>query len=109
VQSIDFGAAADISHGSSFGVDDIHGPIAPPSRRSPSSNDSRLRCIGALALLDALDENQREQAILSYRLADFVLGPGQDRKTIQPEGLKATAVVDGTAITAFGSRLPFSY
>ncbi|MBV8807230.1 MAG: DUF3500 domain-containing protein [Acidobacteriaceae bacterium] len=44
----------------------------------------------ALALLNALDENQRKQAILSYRLADLVLGPGQDGKTIQPEGLKAS-------------------
>src|ERR1700694_5006674 len=44
----------------------------------------------ALALLNALDDTQRKQAILSYRLADLVLGPGQDGKTIQPEGLKAT-------------------
>ena len=46
----------------------------------------------AFALLSALDENQRRQAILSYRLADLVLGPGQDGKTIQPEGLKASAM-----------------
>ena len=46
----------------------------------------------ALALLNALDENQRKQAILSYRVADLVLGPGQDGKTIQPEGLKASAM-----------------
>jgi len=46
----------------------------------------------ALALLNALDENQRNQAILSYRVADLVLGPGQDGKTIQPEGLRATAM-----------------
>jgi hypothetical protein len=46
----------------------------------------------ALALLNSLDENQRKQVILSYRLADLVLGPGQDGKTIQPEGLKASAM-----------------
>jgi hypothetical protein len=46
----------------------------------------------ALALLNALDDNQRKQAVLSYRLADLVLGPGQDGVTIQPEGLKATAM-----------------
>jgi hypothetical protein len=46
----------------------------------------------AIALLNALDENQRKQAILSYVLADLVLGPGQDGKTIQPEGLKASAM-----------------
>jgi len=45
-----------------------------------------------LALLNALDENQRKQAILSYRLADLVLGPGEDGKTIQPEGLKASSM-----------------
>lgn len=44
------------------------------------------------ALLQALDEGQRKQAILSYRLADLVLGPGQDGKTIVPEGLKASAM-----------------
>jgi Protein of unknown function (DUF3500) len=44
----------------------------------------------AIALLNALDESQRNQAILSYRVADLVLGPGQDGKTIQPEGLKAS-------------------
>lgn len=44
----------------------------------------------ALALLNALDQNQRKKAILSYELADLVLGPGQDGKIIEPEGLKAT-------------------
>ncbi|MFZ0591791.1 MAG: DUF3500 domain-containing protein [Bryobacteraceae bacterium] len=48
----------------------------------------------AFALLNALDENERKQAILSYRLADLVLGPGQDGKTIQPEGLKASAMTE---------------
>ena len=51
----------------------------------------------ALALLNALDESQRKQAILSYRLADLVLGPGQDGKTIQPEGLKASAMNSANA------------
>jgi Protein of unknown function (DUF3500) len=60
-----------------------------------TSNGKTVRPLGgesdkALALLNALDENERKQAILSYRLADLVLGPGQDGKTIQPEGLKAS-------------------
>ena len=46
----------------------------------------------AFALLSALDESQRKQAILSYKVADLVLGPGKDGKTIQPEGLKASAM-----------------
>jgi hypothetical protein len=62
-----------------------------------TSNGKTVRPLGqesdkALALLNALDENQRKQAILSYRLADLVLGPGQDGKTILPEGLKASAM-----------------
>lgn len=46
----------------------------------------------AFALLSALDATQRAQAILPYRVADLVLGPGKDGKTIQPEGLKATSM-----------------
>jgi hypothetical protein len=46
----------------------------------------------AFALINALDDAQRQQAILTYKVADLVLGPGQDGKTIQPEGLKASAM-----------------
>lgn len=46
----------------------------------------------AFTLLNALDAKQKSQAILDYRVADLVLGPGQDGKTIQPEGLKASAM-----------------
>jgi hypothetical protein len=60
-------------------------------------NGKTVRPLGAesdkaLALLNALDENQRKQAILNYRVADLVLGPGQDGKTIQPEGVKASTL-----------------
>lgn len=44
------------------------------------------------ALINALDEGQRKQAILNYKVADLVLGPGQDGKTIQPEGIKGSAL-----------------
>jgi Protein of unknown function (DUF3500) len=46
------------------------------------------------ALLQSLDANQKKRAILSYKLADLVLGPGQDGKTIVPEGLKASAMTE---------------
>jgi hypothetical protein len=46
----------------------------------------------AFALMNALDEKQRGQAILSSRVADLVLGPGQDGRVIQPEGLRASAL-----------------
>jgi hypothetical protein len=44
----------------------------------------------AFALINALDEGQRKQAILNYKVADLVLGPGKDGKTIQPEGIKCS-------------------
>jgi hypothetical protein len=64
-----------------------------------TSNGKTVRPLGqesdkALALLNALDENQKKQTILSYKLADLVLGPGQDGKTIQPEGLQASSMND---------------
>jgi hypothetical protein len=46
----------------------------------------------AFALMATLDAAQRGQAILGYRVADLVLGPGQDGRTIQPEGLRASAL-----------------
>jgi hypothetical protein len=64
-----------------------------------TENGKTIRPLGeesdkGMALLNALDENQRKQAILGFRLADLVLGPGQDGKTIQPEGLKASNMND---------------
>ena len=46
----------------------------------------------AFALIGALDEKQRGQAIIGARVADLVLGAGQDGKVIQPEGLRASAM-----------------
>ena len=70
---------------------------AQPALFTSTSNGKTVRPLGeesdkALALLNALDDAQRKQAILGFRLADLVLGPGQDGKTIQPEGLKVSAM-----------------
>lgn len=46
----------------------------------------------AFALINALDSTQRGQAILNYNVADLVLGPGQDGRTIQPEGIRASTL-----------------
>jgi hypothetical protein len=46
----------------------------------------------AFALMASLDAAQRGQAILGYPVSDLVLGPGQDGRTVQPEGLKASAL-----------------
>jgi hypothetical protein len=62
-------------------------------------NGQTIRPLGresdkALALLGSLDAKQRQQAILNYRVADLVLGPGQDGKKIAPEGLNVSAMND---------------
>ncbi len=46
----------------------------------------------AFALMGSLDPNQQKQAVLGYTVSDLVLGPGQDGRTIQPEGLRAAAM-----------------
>jgi Protein of unknown function (DUF3500) len=46
----------------------------------------------AFALINALDSNQRSEAILGYKVSDLVLGPTQDGKIIQPEGIRASAL-----------------
>jgi hypothetical protein len=46
----------------------------------------------AFGLINALEAGQRSQAILGYRVADLVLGPGQDGRSIQPEGIRASAL-----------------
>lgn len=78
-----------------------HGVLTPSLTAAQPSlfelNGKTIRPLGqendkAFALLNALDDGQRKQAILDYRVADLALGPGQDGKTIQPEGLKASAM-----------------
>ena len=46
----------------------------------------------AFALIDALDDAQRQQAILNYQIGDLVAGPGHAGEVIVPEGLKASAM-----------------
>jgi hypothetical protein len=63
------------------------------------SNGRTVRPLGkesdkALALLQSLDSKQRRAAILSYRVADLVLGPGQDGRKIAPEGLRVSSMSD---------------
>ena len=47
----------------------------------------------AFALINALDATQRSQAILTYRVSPTSCSdPGQDGRTIQPEGIRASAL-----------------
>ncbi len=48
----------------------------------------------AFALVNSLDETQRKQAILGFQMRDLVLGPGHDGQTIQPEGIKGSALTE---------------
>jgi hypothetical protein len=48
----------------------------------------------AFALVSSLDEAQRKQAILGVQMRDLVLGPGHDGQTIQPEGIKGSALTE---------------
>ncbi len=46
----------------------------------------------ALKLMNALSAQQRTSATLSYQISDLVLGPGQDGKVLQPEGIKGSSL-----------------
>jgi len=70
-------------------------PAAQPARYV--LNGQTIRPLGnendkGFALINALDENQQKQAILNYQVRDLVLGPGNDGKVIQPEGMLASAM-----------------
>ena len=72
-----------------------------------TANGKTVRPLGqendkGFALLNALDDAQRKQAILNYRVADLVLGPGHDGQTIQPEGLKASAMNEKQRLMLLG-------
>jgi hypothetical protein len=73
-------------------------PSLPAAQPASYSFEGRtIRPLGsendkAFALVNALDSTQRGQAILNFRVSDLVLGPGQDGKTIQPEGIRASAL-----------------
>ncbi len=59
------------------------------------ANGTTVRPLGdiedeAFALINSLDATQQQTAILGSSSIDLVLGPGQDNKTIQAEGLPAS-------------------
>lgn len=65
-------------------------PAAQPAKYT--LNGQTVRPLGkendkAFALINALNPAQQKQAILNYQVNDLVLGPGEDGKVIQPEGI----------------------
>jgi hypothetical protein len=60
-------------------------------------NGETIRPLGkendkAFALMAALDAGQQKQALLGYEVRNLVLGPGEDGKVIQPEGIPGSAL-----------------
>jgi hypothetical protein len=60
-------------------------------------NGETIRPLGrendkAFTLINALDATQQKQALLGYEVRNLVLGPGEDGKVIQPEGLRGSAL-----------------
>src|SRR6185369_3192113 len=68
-------------------------PAAQPAKFT--LNGQVIRPLGrendkAFALIGALNPAQLKKAVLAYDVKDLVLGPGNDGKTIQPEGILAS-------------------
>jgi hypothetical protein len=60
-------------------------------------NGQSIRPLGdendkGFVLINALNAAQQKQAILNHQVNDLVLGPGQDGKVIEPEGLVASSL-----------------
>src|SRR5215475_4046627 len=70
-------------------------PAAQPA--TYKLNGETVRPLGrendkGFALINSFDAGQQKQAILPYQVSELVLGAGEDGKTIQPEGIKASAL-----------------
>ncbi|HEX4134582.1 MAG TPA: DUF3500 domain-containing protein [Bryobacteraceae bacterium] len=68
-------------------------PAAQPAKYT--LNGQTIRPLGrendkGFALINALNAAQQKKAILNYEVQDLVLGPGEDGKTIMPEGIRAS-------------------
>lgn len=80
------------------GRDNVMTPSLPGAQPATYTlNGQTVRPLGnendkAFALVNTLDSAQKKQAILDYQVNDLVLGAGQDGKTIQPEGILASAL-----------------
>lgn len=46
----------------------------------------------AFKLINQMDEKQKKQAVLGAKPKNLILGPGQDGKTVAPEGIKGSAL-----------------
>ena len=70
-------------------------PAAQPAKYT--MNGQTIRPLGkendkGFELINALTPEQQKQAILNYQVRDLVLGPGEDGKVIQPEGIAGSVL-----------------
>jgi hypothetical protein len=68
-------------------------PAAQPAKYT--LNGQTIRPLGrendkGFTLINALNAAQLKRAVLNYQVSDLVLGPGNDGKVIQPEGILAS-------------------
>src|SRR5438128_7585918 len=71
-----------------------------------TKNGKTVRPLGAendlaFKLVNMLDGEQQKQAVLGPKPKNLVLGPGQDGKTIRPEGLRCAALKEDQRATLF--------
>ena len=59
--------------------------VLPTGTVRPMGDENDL----AFELINALDPEQQEEAILDYEVSDLVLGAGEDVRVLEPEGLPA--------------------
>ena len=80
------------------GADNVMTPSLPATQPAKYIlNGQTVRPLGrendkAFALMNALTPEQQKEAILNYQVSDLVLGPGEDGKVIQPEGIRGSAL-----------------
>jgi hypothetical protein len=78
------------------GARNVMTPSLPAAQPAKYTLDGQtIRPLGdehdkSYALINSMTAAQQKQAILPYRVTDLVLGPGNDGKVIQPEGILAT-------------------
>jgi hypothetical protein len=60
--------------------------VLPTGTIRPMGDENDL----AFELINALDPQQQEQAILDYEVSDLVLGPDENVRVLEPEGLPAS-------------------
>ncbi|GII00076.1 hypothetical protein Pta02_20840 [Planobispora takensis] len=70
---------------------------AQPAGYTEASSEVEPLCgetVKAFKLVEALDDTQREAAVLTTPVKEIVLGAGQDDKTLAAEGVKASTFTD---------------